>query len=357
MKKKSRKYLGIYQEADRYTRVKMYKSGKQWVSALLSQISLLRFLGKKNVEQVQISLDEERREASFDHKDLLKGLTALGALTGGAYMTQQTAFADVTPGSAMTSTATTSTLATTDKVNLTSGSTESLISTSQVSNSQSKDEASLSKSYSESSSISASASKSENLSTSTSKSESISQSQSASKSHTSTSSKVDSNNSGTATSEQSLTETANSETSLTDATTATNKLTVNDLGTTVSGTNLLGLLNESKITTTATNSNLLRNNLMLFAASDADTTSQLISNAKLNIYVGSTIYPQDQGTLAISGSMHINDGAQTGDTFIVQLSNNMNLNGISADGTRKALSLVDSDGSVVATSSYDASTN
>ncbi|WP_304251914.1 Ig-like domain-containing protein [Limosilactobacillus gastricus] len=359
MKKKNQKYFGIYKEADRDTRVKMYKSGKQWVCSLLSQISLFHFLKIKGKEENQRIVETDYRKSSAKTKELLKGLTAMGALTGGAYAMQQTAFADTNPGSVMTSNATTSTLATTDKVNLTPGVADSSSLVNQGSNSQSKDQPSLSESLSESSSTSTSISKSESLSTSISQSERLSESVSTSKSQLSTDSTAESKTSTASTSEGSLLEGSNSEISVnSEVATGTEKVKLGEYKTVGLTSNLLTTLNESKITTTnATNASLFRRNLMLLATNDTTTNDQLVSDVNLKIYVDSTIEPQKQGTLAIGGSMHINDGAQTGDTITVQLSNNLNLNGISADGTKQTMDLVAPDGSIVATSSYDATTN
>ncbi|MHA6603461.1 accessory Sec-dependent serine-rich glycoprotein adhesin [Aerococcus urinae] len=88
---------GDYLETERKTRVKMYKAGKSWVKSCLSQFGLLRFFGKSPViEHIESSQVED--DASTDKKEyLFKGLTALGALAGGAALTTPQVNADELP--------------------------------------------------------------------------------------------------------------------------------------------------------------------------------------------------------------------------------------------------------------------
>ena len=85
MNKKRDRYFGKYEETSRDSRVKMYKSGKQWVSALLSRIALLRVLGKDASQEVKADTTEIQSGLSAKSKELIKGIAAVGALTGGAY--------------------------------------------------------------------------------------------------------------------------------------------------------------------------------------------------------------------------------------------------------------------------------
>lgn len=54
---KERKYKNNYIETDRKTRVKMYKSGKQWVSSLISNIGLTKIF--KGIADKNVVVDQE----------------------------------------------------------------------------------------------------------------------------------------------------------------------------------------------------------------------------------------------------------------------------------------------------------
>ena len=76
---KRRRYKNGFQENDRTTHVKMYKSGKQWVQSLMSSIGLVRFTSKEelNVKNAENRIDGKRLK--------LLGKAALvgGAIFGG----------------------------------------------------------------------------------------------------------------------------------------------------------------------------------------------------------------------------------------------------------------------------------
>ena len=71
MNKKRDRYFGNYEETNRDSRVKMYKSGKQWVSALLSRISLLRVMGKDASQEVKVDTTEIQNGLSEKSKELI----------------------------------------------------------------------------------------------------------------------------------------------------------------------------------------------------------------------------------------------------------------------------------------------
>ena len=121
-------------ESSRTTRVKLYKSGKQWVQCLLTRVGLLKIATHPAPHKVQ--LDES--EANLDSKSttLLKGVLAAGAMIGGGTVASTGALADTTTGVQTTATnnAANSALANTDEVNLPStnnqGTTSQVTSTS-----------------------------------------------------------------------------------------------------------------------------------------------------------------------------------------------------------------------------------
>ncbi|MCY3054249.1 accessory Sec-dependent serine-rich glycoprotein adhesin [Aerococcus sp. CDC-944-U94] len=168
---------GDYLETERKTRVKMYKAGKSWVKSCLSQFGLLRFFGKSPViEHIESSQVEEN--ASTDKKEyLFKGLTALGALAGGAALTTPQVNADELPKEKVLEK---ETLVNTDSAALKAAES----TTESVQESELTQEASEHIDQSASASISASesASISESISISESESLSVSESQSASES-------------------------------------------------------------------------------------------------------------------------------------------------------------------------------
>ena len=121
-------------ESSRTTRVKLYKSGKQWVQCLLTRVGLLKIATHPAPHKVQ--LDES--EANLDSKSatLLKGVLAAGAMIGGGTVASTGALAATTTGVQTTATnnAANSALANTDQVSLTSsnnqGTTSQVTSTS-----------------------------------------------------------------------------------------------------------------------------------------------------------------------------------------------------------------------------------
>ncbi|MDM8332929.1 accessory Sec-dependent serine-rich glycoprotein adhesin, partial [Limosilactobacillus pontis] len=121
-------------ESSRITRVKLYKSGKQWVQCLLTRVGLLKIATHPAPPKAQ--LDES--EANLDSKSatLLKGVLAVGAMIGGGTVASTGALAATTTGVQTTATnnAANSALANTDQVSLTSannqGTTSQVTSTS-----------------------------------------------------------------------------------------------------------------------------------------------------------------------------------------------------------------------------------
>ena len=125
-------------ESSRTTRVKLYKSGKQWVQCLLTRVGLLKIATHPAPHKVQ--LDES--EANLDSKSttLLKGVLAAWAMIGGGTVASTGALAATTTGAQTTATnnAANSALANTDHVSLSQvTSTSGSLSTSETSTSTS----------------------------------------------------------------------------------------------------------------------------------------------------------------------------------------------------------------------------
>lgn len=92
---KERKYKNDYLETDRKTRVKMYKSGKHWVSMLMSRIGLTKiFKGKTDKSSIKPELISENSVKQDDESEILdsktekviKGAAAAGTLAGGFFL-------------------------------------------------------------------------------------------------------------------------------------------------------------------------------------------------------------------------------------------------------------------------------
>ncbi|MSE08567.1 accessory Sec-dependent serine-rich glycoprotein adhesin, partial [Lactobacillus salivarius] len=170
-------------ENDRKTHVKLYKSGKQWVSSLISSIGLIRIfkgkLDKNSVNTQVVDFENNNKEDKLKSDGItavLKGVAAVGAITGGTALTN-TALADTRQVDD------TANLVNQDTVNLSSGSGSnstsestsiSLSENTTTSNSQSvtatsenESSTTLSESKTESESIKQSNSDSESLSNST----------------------------------------------------------------------------------------------------------------------------------------------------------------------------------------------
>ncbi|WP_304976106.1 SdrD B-like domain-containing protein [uncultured Ligilactobacillus sp.] len=176
---KERKYKNNYIETDRKTRVKMYKSGKQWVSSLISNIGLTKIfkgIADKHVvvRQEVLQKSDIDSDSLLDSKTekLIKGVATAGTLAGGVFVTQGVVSADQVEKALELQTDQADILANAETVTL--GSTSSSDTTS-VSNSVSVSSSestsiSVSESGSISNSISSSMSLSETMSTSTSES-------------------------------------------------------------------------------------------------------------------------------------------------------------------------------------------
>lgn len=71
---KERKYKNNYIETDRKTRVKMYKSGKQWVSSLISNIVLTKIF-KGIADKHVVVRQEVLQKSDTDNDSLLDSKT------------------------------------------------------------------------------------------------------------------------------------------------------------------------------------------------------------------------------------------------------------------------------------------
>ncbi|MEE3742083.1 accessory Sec-dependent serine-rich glycoprotein adhesin [Streptococcus dysgalactiae] len=72
------------EESSRKTRVKMHKSGKQWVRTVMSSIGLLRLFKGISTEEVKIQEGKTEFQNHSHAINLLKGLAATGAMLGGS---------------------------------------------------------------------------------------------------------------------------------------------------------------------------------------------------------------------------------------------------------------------------------
>ncbi|MGU9955814.1 KxYKxGKxW signal peptide domain-containing protein [Limosilactobacillus fermentum] len=112
-----------YEENDRTTHVKLYKSGKKWVQSLMSKIGLISF-SAKDVEANLVEKDEEHQKKG---RALIDATLITGAVLGGvSVLGNQNAMADTKS----VDTTTTDALATTNEATLTSASTSTTTSTS-----------------------------------------------------------------------------------------------------------------------------------------------------------------------------------------------------------------------------------
>ncbi|MGX7042322.1 KxYKxGKxW signal peptide domain-containing protein [Leuconostoc holzapfelii] len=85
-----RKHRLFKPEIKQVTRFKMYKDGKNWITAGLSRFT---FLTKKSDLVEKTTTTQEKQQG---HNGLLKGLIGVGALLGGTVMTNSDVFADTT---------------------------------------------------------------------------------------------------------------------------------------------------------------------------------------------------------------------------------------------------------------------
>ncbi|MBD5068576.1 MAG: KxYKxGKxW signal peptide domain-containing protein, partial [Lactobacillus sp.] len=182
-----RKYKNNYIETDRKTRVKMYKSGKHWVSSLMSHIGLTKIFKGMNDKAVisdKNTVVKANDEDNLDSKTekLLKGVAAAGTLATGIFVSQGLASADEASQAVQVEADKGETLVNTDTATITSSNTsEASTSESSTTSESSSSEESTTSSDSQSESTvsdSQSLSTSESLSVSTSTSASLSQSES-----------------------------------------------------------------------------------------------------------------------------------------------------------------------------------
>ena len=102
-------------ESDRKTRVKLYKSGKQWVTTLMSRIGLLHIATGPAEASVRAELTDDLQGAPTA-RGLLKTAAATGVFLGGAAVATHVTSADETAVEQDASSAGVDTLATSDEV-------------------------------------------------------------------------------------------------------------------------------------------------------------------------------------------------------------------------------------------------
>ncbi|NEG30447.1 hypothetical protein FEE13_06755, partial [Lactobacillus murinus] len=240
---KERKYKNNYIETDRKTRVKMYKSGKQWVSSLISNIGLTKIfkgIADKNVvvDQEIFQKNDVEDDSLLDSKTekLIKGAATVGTLAGGVFVTQGVVSADQVEKALELQTDQADILANAETVTLESTSSSD---TTSVSNS-----ASVSEEVSTSESLSMSASTSTSLSSSMSLSENM--------------------NSETSESTTSSSETKEILSSGSETTSASN----------VSESNAQSISNENKSTSTSESESLIENNSLSLNSTEISNTAE-----------------------------------------------------------------------------------
>ena len=221
---KERKYKNNYIETDRKTRVKMYKSGKRWVSSLISNIGLTKIfkgIADKNVvvDQEIFQKNDVEDDSLLDSKTekLIKGAATVGTLAGGVFVTQGVVSADQVEKALELQTDQADILANAETVTLESTSSSD---TTSVSNSTSISEET---STSESLSMSASASTSTSLSSSMSLSENMNSETSESKTTASSESEVTSSSGSESTSVSNVSESNTQSTSNENKSTSTSE--------------------------------------------------------------------------------------------------------------------------------------
>ncbi|WNZ90092.1 accessory Sec-dependent serine-rich glycoprotein adhesin [Streptococcus iniae] len=73
-----------YQESSRQTRVKMHKSGKNWVRTVVSNIGLLRFFKGLATQDIKVQALEDDIQKHSHAVSLLRGIATTGAMLGGS---------------------------------------------------------------------------------------------------------------------------------------------------------------------------------------------------------------------------------------------------------------------------------
>ncbi|MFI3702243.1 accessory Sec-dependent serine-rich glycoprotein adhesin, partial [Streptococcus uberis] len=300
----SKKQIGSdYVQTDSKSRVKLHKSGKSWVKTTLTSMGLLHlFRGAKTEERV---LDTDLDlEAGFSSTHWFKGAAALGALVGGAAVTN-TAYAAET----------TSTLPVTSEVT-TTGTTQ--VDSTVVASASVSDTTSASASTSASTSQSISESQSLLASASTSQSESLSTSQSTS---TSTASTSGTSTVSTSTSSSQSTSTSDS------AVLAPKANTLTSATTTLAAT---GTVNNNLVTVTSA------------TLTDSDSSDGFL-------------YPNNGETVEYKATFTVDNTATAGDQFTMVYSPYV----VPSDFDMAAFTsfdITDTAGEVIATGTWDATT-
>ncbi|MGT2648884.1 accessory Sec-dependent serine-rich glycoprotein adhesin, partial [Streptococcus uberis] len=315
----SKKQIGSdYVQTDSKSRVKLHKSGKSWVKTTLTSMGLLHlFRGAKTEERV---LDTDLDlEAGFSSTHWFKGAAALGALVGGAAVTN-TAYAAET----------TSTLPVTSEVT-TTGTTQ--VDSTVVASASVSDTTSASASTSASTSQSVSESQSLLASASMSQSESLSTSQSTSTSTASTSG----------------TSTVSTSTSSSQSTSTSDSTVLAPKASTLTSSNLAATTSGLAINEAITNVTLTQKDMGVYDGSGNILASSIGDGV---------VKPLDAEYLAIDTTFDIVDAATAGDQFTVQLSDTIKTNDLAPTGeVYSPVDITDPSGEVIATGTYDPSTN
>ena len=90
-----RRQKGQYRETDRVTRYKLVKSGKHWLRASTSLFGLFKILrGGVDTTQVMTEVVENQTNKTIIGLDIIRGISATGAVLGGAVATQTKVFAN-----------------------------------------------------------------------------------------------------------------------------------------------------------------------------------------------------------------------------------------------------------------------
>ena len=83
MEKMSKRTMNnSFDESSRKTRVKLYKSGKQWVQCLMTRLGLIKLSSSVHPDEIKVDTDLDSKKTS-----LLKGVLAASALIGGGATT------------------------------------------------------------------------------------------------------------------------------------------------------------------------------------------------------------------------------------------------------------------------------
>ncbi|MFX3970853.1 accessory Sec-dependent serine-rich glycoprotein adhesin, partial [Streptococcus suis] len=76
---KHKRFNKDFDEVGRKSRVKMHKSGKNWIRTVMSQLSLLRVIRGKGQETVSVPLVDSSERLESQRYQYLKAILASGA--------------------------------------------------------------------------------------------------------------------------------------------------------------------------------------------------------------------------------------------------------------------------------------